>query len=196
MGAVRLLRIVAPLALVVTLATACGSGSSSQGAGAPTTSPATVRATSSLELRPVYARYAQGIALGPSVPQALRATMSSVQCPTPPSVIEGMLLECDNADTVFLLNAPIVSGGVASATAKQVTHEKLWFVQITLQPAAKAQLDAALKSLTGTELAFSFDGSVVTSVVVDPALDTSKLAILGTYTEAQATKLAGKISSS
>lgn len=182
----------APLALVATLATACGSGSSSQGAG----SPPSVGASSSLELRPVYARYATGIALGPSVPQALRSTMASVTCPTKPSIVQGMLLECDRADTVFLLRAPIVSGGVASATAEQVGHKQLWFVQVTLQPAAKATLDAALKTLTGTELAYSFDGTVVTSVIVDPALDTSKLAILGTFNKAQATKLAGQISSS
>jgi hypothetical protein len=195
MGAVRRLRVIVLLAVVATFAAACGSGSSSQGAGAPT-SPAAVGASSSLELRPVYARYATGIALGPSVPQSLQTTMSSVKCPTKPSIVQGMLLECDLADTVFLLKAPIVSGGVASASAEQIGHKKLWFVRITLEPAAKATLDAALKTLTGTELAYSFDGSVVTSVIVDSALDTSKLAILGTFTKAQATRLAGRISSS
>jgi hypothetical protein len=196
MGAVRLARILAPLALVAAFATACGSGSSSQGAAGPSSSPTSVGASKSLELRPVYARYSTGIALGPSVPQALQATMSSVQCPTRPSVVQGMLLECDQSNTVFLLTAPIVSGGVASATAKEIGHGKLWFVQVTLVPAAKATLDSALKALTGTELAYSFDGTVVTSVVVDSALDTDRLSILGTYTKSQATRLAGRISSS
>ncbi len=196
MGAVRLLRVMAPLVLVAAFATACGSGSSSQGADGPPSSPAAAGASKSLELRPVYARYASGIALGPAVPQDLQATMSSVNCPAKASVVQGMLLECDDADTVFLLEAPIVSGDVASATAKQIGHRKLWFVQITLDPSAKATLDAALKTLTGTEIAYSFDGKVITSVIVDSLLDTNKLAIIGTFTRAQATTLASHISSS
>lgn len=196
MGAVRLLRTLTPLVLVAAVVAACGSGSSSQGAGGPTSSPTSDGASSSLEVRPVYARYAHGISLGPGVPKDLAATMSDQKCPTKPRVVHAMLLECDAGGTVFLLKSPIVSGGVASATATQIGHGKLWFVQITLDPATKATLDAAAKTMTGTELAYSFDGSVITSVIVDSSFDTGKLAIIGTYTKAQATRLASRITNS
>lgn len=194
MGAVRPLRILAPLALVVALATACGGGSSSQGAGGPTSSaPTSVGASSSLELRPVYARYAKGVQLGPAVPKDLVGTMSHQKCPTKPREVQGMLLECDAGGTVFLLKAPVVSGGVATATPKEIGHKNLWFVQITLDPSTKATLDAAAKSMSGTEIAYSFGGTVVTSEIVDPSFDTGKLAIIGNYDKAQATRLAGQL---
>lgn len=193
MGAVRLPRILAPLTIVAALVTACGGGSSSQGAGGPT---APVGASSSLQIRPVYARYAPGVSLGPELPQALVDTMSHQKCPTKPRVVQGMLLECDAGQTVYLLKNPVVSGGVASATAEEIGHRKLWFVKITLDASTKATLDAAAKTMTGTELAYSFGGSVVTSVIVDPSFDSGKLAIIGDYDQAQATGLARQISGS
>jgi preprotein translocase subunit SecD len=198
MGTVRLLRIVTPLALVAALATACGSGSSSssQGSGGPSSPSTSVGASSSLELRPVYARYATGISLGPAVPQALVDTMSHQRCPTKPRVVQGMLLECDAGKTVYLLKAPIVSGGVASATAQQIGHKNLWFVKISLDPATAATLGTAAKTLVGSELAFSFGGAVVSSEIIESSFDTGKLAIIGSYTKAQATKLASRIAAS
>jgi hypothetical protein len=201
MGAVRLLRILAPLALVAALATACGSGSSSDASGPPTfptssgASPSS-GASSSLELRPVFARYAPGVSLGPSLPKELVDALSHQKCPTKPHELQGMLLECDAGGTVFLLKSPIVSGGVASATAKEIGHGKLWFIQITLDPSTKATLDAAAKSLAGTELAYSFGGTVITSVIIDPSFDSGKLAITGTFDKGQATELAGRLTSS
>jgi SecD-like export protein len=200
MGAVRLLRILAPVALVAAVASACGSGSSSDASGPPsfpTSSGATPSsgASSSLELRPVYARYTSGVSLGPGVPKDLVDTLSHQKCPTKPRVVQDMLLECDAGGTVFLLKAPIVSGGVASATAKEIGHQKLWFVQLTLDPSTKTTLDTAAKSLSGTELAYSFGGTVVTSVIVDSSFDSGKLAIIGDYDKAQATRLASRITS-
>lgn len=197
MGAVRLLRTLAPLALVAGLATACGSSSSS-GSASPTGdgSSTPVTASSVFELRPVYARYAPGVPLGPQIPQDLLKTISHTSCPIKPQDIQGMLLECDAGKTVYLLKPPIVSGAVASATPKQVGHGPLWFVQITLDPSAKAALDSAVSSMTGTELAYSVKGSVVTSVIIGTSFSTDKLALTGDFDKAQATKLAGQVSGS
>ena len=196
MGTVRLLRIVPPLALVAALATACGSGSSSQGSGGPSSPPTSVGASSSLELRPVYARHTTGISLGPALPQALVDTMSHQKCPTKPRVVQGLLLECDAGKTAYLLKAPIVSGGVASATAQQIGHKKIWFVKISLDPASAATLGAAAKTMVGSELAFSFGGAVVSSEIIESSFDAAKLAIIGSYTKAQATQLASRIARS
>jgi hypothetical protein len=200
MGAVRLLRILTPLALVAALATACGSGSSSDASGPPSfpTSSGTTSSGSSasLELRPVFARYASGVSLGPSLPKDLVDTMSHQKCPTKPREVQGMLLECDAGGTVFLLKAPIVSGGVATATPEEIGHKKLWFVQITLDSSSSNTLDDVAKTLGGTELAYSFGGSVITSVIIDSSFDSGKLAIIGNYDKAQATHLASQLASS
>lgn len=192
MGAVRLLRSLVPLALIAALVTACGSGSSSQGAGGSTSSGA----SSSLELRPVYARYAPGVPFGPQIPKNLVSTMSSVKCPAKARTVQGMMLACDAGRTVYLMKNPIVTGGVATATAKQIGHGKLWFVQLTLDPSAASTLGTAAKSMTGTELAFAFRGKVLTSVIIDSSFDATRLAITGNYDKAQATRLATQLTQS
>jgi hypothetical protein len=50
--------------------------------------------------------------------------------------------------------------------------------------------------LGGTELAYSFGGSVITSVIIDSSFDSGKLAIIGNYDKAQATHLASQLASS
>jgi len=202
MGPVRLLRSLAPLLLVASLATACGSGSSSgpSGSGGSTTpgSGATGGAAGKgqLELRPVYARYATGVPLGPQVPKDLLDAMSSQACPMDPAELQGMLMECDSGKTVFLLKDPVVSGDVTKADIHQIGHQNLYFLRLTLDPAAAARLDSDAQSMVGTELAFCFGGSVVTSVIVDPHFSAERLTITGSYTKAQATKLADQITTS
>jgi preprotein translocase subunit SecD len=198
-GPVRLLRNLAPLVLVALLATACGSGSSSSpGAGGGTTTPAagTTGATGSLELRPVYARYATGAPLGPQVPKDLLEAMSSQSCPMKPGELQGMVMECDSGRTVFLLKAPIVSGDVKEADVQQIGHQNLYFLRLTLDPTAAATLDRAAATMTGTELAFCFGGSVLTSVIIDSHFSARHLAITGNYNKAGAVKLAGEITGS
>ncbi len=193
MGAVRLLRTLAPLALIASLAAACGSGSSSTGTpsdGGPAAS------SHALEVRPVYARYSPGVQFGPQVPKDLVDQMSTQSCPMDPTTVQGMLMECDAESTVYLMKGPITSGGVDTAVAKQIGHGKLWYVQVTLDPATASTLAAGTKSLTGTDVAYSYDGTVLTSVIVDSSFHSDKLAILGTFDKAQATKLADRIASS
>jgi hypothetical protein len=203
MGAVRFLRNLAPLALLALLATACGSGSS-PGAGDGTTPP-TSGGTSgttagsgsgSLELRPVYARYATGVALGPQVPKNLLPAMSAQSCPMKPADLQGMVMECDSGKTVFLLQDPIVSGDVSRADVQQIGHRNLYLLRLTLDPAAAATLDSSAASMTGTELAFCLGGSVLTSVVIDSAFSSHRLTITGDYNKAGATKLAAQITGS
>ena len=193
MGAVRLLRTLAPLALIASLATACGSSSSTSGTpsdgGSATTS-------TSFEVRPVFARYTPGIQFGPQVPKDLLDQMSHQPCPMDPTTVQGMLMECDAEKSVFLMKEPITTGGVDTAAAKQIGHGKLWFIQVTLDPSTAGTLAAATQSLTGTDVAYSFQGTVLSSVVVDSSFNSDKLAITGDYDRAQATKLADQIASS
>jgi hypothetical protein len=195
MGAVRLLRTLAPLALIASLATACGSGSSSSTSGTPSDG-GSATTSSSLEVRPVFARYSPGVQFGPQVPKDLLAQMSSQSCPMDPASVQGMLMECGLDKTVFLMKDPITTGGVDTAVAKQIGHGKLWFIQVTLDPATASTLAAGTKSLAGTDVAYAFQGKVLTSVVVDPSFNSGRLAIIGDYDKAQATKLAGQIASS
>jgi preprotein translocase subunit SecD len=193
MVAVRALRNLLPLVLVAVLATACGSGSG-PGAGGGTAGP--TGSTGTLELRPVYARYATGVALGPEVPKNLLHAMSTQACPMKPANLQGMVMECDSGKTVFLLQAPIVSGDVASARVEQIGHKNLYFLRLTLDPAAAATLDRSAASMTGVELAFCLGGSVLTSEIIDSNFSAHGLTITGNYDKAGATKLAGEITGS
>src|SRR6478672_9664996 len=176
MGAVRLLRTLAPLALVAILATACGSGSSSGPSSSGTPSDGgSATTSSSFEVRPVFARYSPGVQFGPQVPKDLLDQMSHQPCPMEPTSVQGMLMECDADKTVFLMKDPITTGGVDSAVAKQIGHGKLWYIQVALDPATASTLAAGTKALTGTDVAYSFQGKVLTSVIVDPSFNSSKL---------------------
>jgi hypothetical protein len=192
MGAVRLLRTLALLALIAGLATACGDGSSSSASGTPTDG-SSVATSSQLEVRPVFARYAPGVQFGPQVPKDLVDQMSHQPCPMKPTTLQGMVMECDAGKTVYLMKDPLTTGGVDTAVAKQIGHGKLWFVQVTLDPSTASTLAAATKTMTGTEIAYAFRGTVLTSVIVDSSFDSHKLAIIGDYDKAQATQLAAQL---
>src|SRR3954469_20725641 len=120
MGAVSAPRLLAVLAVTTFLAAGCGSGSSSDD-GASSSGDSTAAApSSSLELRPVYARYAKGVSLGdsqlgPTVPKDLLAAMKTHDCSSKPAELQGMLMVCGSDQTVYLLKDPLLSGGVASA---------------------------------------------------------------------------------
>jgi hypothetical protein len=206
MGAVRVLRNLLPLVLLAVLgllATACGSGSS-PGAGAGTTSPTsggssgTTAGPGSLELRPIYARYTSGGApqLGPPVPKTVLEAMAAQSCPMEPSDLQGMVMECDSAKTVYLLQAPIVSGDVTSADVKQIGHTNLYLLRLTLDPTAAAALDRSAASMTGVELAFCLRGSVLSSEIISSHFSAQGLTLTGNYKKAAATKLAGEITAS
>jgi SecDF, P1 head subdomain len=190
MSPVRHVRNLAPLAavaiLVAAVLSACGSGSSSS-------SSPSVAASDQLEVRPVYARYAPGVALGPEIPKDLVDEMSGTQCPTDPRVVGGKLLMCDPGKTVFLMDAPIISGGVQKATATHIGNQKLWYVRVDLTEDAQKKLTEASKSLDGHEIAYVFGGEVITSIIVDSSYDPTHVVLLGDYDEAQAKKLAEQI---
>jgi hypothetical protein len=196
MGAVRALRILAPLALLAGLATACGSGSSSNPAGIGTSAPSGTTSGTSLEVRPVYARYSSGVPLGPQVPKDLLQAMSSQSCPADAVELQGMVMECDTSKTVYLLKDPLVTGAVARADVKQIGHHNLYFLKLTLDPPAAAALNAAAQKSVGTEIALCLHGSVLTSEIIDAQFTAARLVITGQYTKAQATKLAGELTSS
>jgi hypothetical protein len=192
MGAVRLLRTLAPLALVAALVTACGSDSSSSAGGTPTDTASAATSTA-LQVRPVTARYAPGVQFGPQLPKELATELSQQSCPMQPRTLEDLLMECDAGRTVYLMKDPITSGGVASAVAKEIGHGKLWFVRVTLDPSTASTLAGATKTLTGSEVAYSFQGAVLTSVIVDSSFDTARLSIIGDYDKAQASRLADEL---
>src|SRR5690349_23692437 len=119
MGAVRVVRTLAPLVILAGVLAGCGNGSSSS-----SSSDSTVLGPSSgFEVRTVYARYAPGVPFGPQLPQALVQEMSSQSCPMKARIVQGLVMECDGGKTVYLLKNPIVRGDVSSATAEQVGHK-------------------------------------------------------------------------
>jgi preprotein translocase subunit SecD len=189
---VRVLRTLAPLALVAGLATACGNGSSSS-SDSQSGDSTILGASSGFEVRTVYARYAPGVPFGPQLPQALVNEMSSQACPMQPRIVQDLLMECDNGKTVYLLKNPLVRGAVASATPEQIGHKNIWYVEVKLDSDVAQEVTDQTKSMTGEQLAFSYDGSVLTSLVVDASFHPAHFAITGDYDQASATKLAQEL---
>jgi preprotein translocase subunit SecD len=85
----------------------------------------------------------------------------------------------------------ITTGGVKSAVAEPAGAE--WFVKLSLDPATASKLKAGTSGLTGTDLAFSLDGRVLASVIVDSSLNPDDLGLTGGYDKATATQLAQEI---
>jgi len=190
MGAVRHLRTLAPLALAAGLLVACSNSSSSSSSVDDST---LVGSSGGFEIRPVFARYAPGVPFGPQLPQDLVQEMQQQSCPMKPREVNGMLMECDAGKTVYLLKNPVVSGDVASATAKQIGHKDIWYVQVGLDDTGAQAVNTLVKDQVGTELAFSYGGKVVTSVVVDQSLHPDRLGLIGDFDKAQATQLASQL---
>jgi hypothetical protein len=208
---VSVARSAAVLALIAACATGCSSSSSSSATSAPSGGVAPTGGSSdgttagtSLELRPIYARYASGVPLGapsdlqlgPSVPKDVVDAMKSYKCSSPPTVLQGMRMECDAGGTVYLLKAPIAAGGVAKAEAKQIGHQKLWFVDVAFDPQVTGVLADAFKTMPGTELAFALKTQVLTAPIIDESMVDGTVGITGSYDKKQATKLATEISAS
>ena len=192
MGAVRVVRTLAPLVLLAAVLAGCGDDSSSDsgdGGGDSTI----LGASSGFEVRTVYARYAPGVPFGPELPQDLVQEMQSQSCPMDPRVVGGLLMECDTGKTVYLLKNPIVKGDVAEATAQQVGKKNIWYVEVALQPDVAKTIAAETKSMTGQQLAFIYNGAVLTSIAIDSSFHPSHFAITGNYDKAAATQLAQEL---
>jgi hypothetical protein len=193
MGAVRLLRLLAPLAIVACLLAACGNGSSSDSGSGSSGDSTILGPSKGFEVRTVYARYAPGVPFGPQLPKALVDEMSSQSCPMKPRIVSNLLMECDAAKTVYLLQNPIAQGDVASATPLQIGHHNIWYVKVGLDQDVAKKLSSELPSMTGEQLAFSYDGTVLTSIAIDSSFHPSHFAITGNYDKASATKLAQEL---
>jgi preprotein translocase subunit SecD len=192
MGAVRLLRILAPLAMVAVLAAACGNGSSSS---ASSSGDSTILgASSGFEVRTVYARYSPGVPFGAQIPKAVVDEMQSQSCPMKPRIVDNMLMECDAGKSVYLLQNPITDAKVASATPLQVGHGKIWYVEVKLDADSAKQLSDQQPQMLGEQLAFSLAGSVLTSIAIDSSFHAEHFAITGDYDKTSATELAGELS--
>jgi preprotein translocase subunit SecD len=191
MGAVRLLRNLAPLVLLATVLAGCGDDSSSVSSGGGDST--VLGASSGFEVRVVYARYAPGVPFGPELPQALVQEMEDQTCPMKPRIVGGLLMECDTGKTVYLLKNPIVRGDVATATAQQVGHKNIWYVEVALQPDVAKTVASEATSMTGQQLAFTYNGDVLTSIAVDSSFHPSHFAITGDYDKGSATQLAQEL---
>jgi hypothetical protein len=193
MGAVRVLRTLAPLVLLTAALAGCGNGDSSiptSGGG----DSSVIGPSTGFEVRTVYARYAPGVPFGPELPQDLVKEMENQSCPMKPRFVGGLLMECDAGQTVYLLKNPIVKGDVAQATPEQVGHKDFWYVEVTLDPDVAKTIADETKSMTGQQLAFIYDGAVLTSIAVDSSFHPAHFAITGNYDKDGATKLAQQLS--
>ena len=193
MDAVRFLRSLAPLALVVGLVTACGGGSSSSPQGSTGAA-----VSSTVQLRVVSARYAQDTSqgqeqLGPQVPKALASKLQGYDCSSQPAVLDGLLMECDSTRTVYLMRAPLITGGIASAVPLQIGHSKQWYVKLTFDQTATSALSNAADTMTGQELAIVLDGRVLTALLIDSSMKDGHVGITGDYDKSSATQLARQL---
>jgi len=170
----------------------CGDGSSSEASGGGDST--ILGASSGFEVRTVYARYAPGVPFGPQLPQELVQEMSNQACPMKPRVVQGLLMECDEGKTVYLLKNPIVKGDVAEATPEQVGHKNIWYVEVKLDPDVAQDVSDETQTMTGQQLAFIYDGAVLTSIAVDSNFHPAHFAITSDYDKASATKLAQELS--
>src|SRR5690242_19460935 len=141
MGAVRAVRTLAPLVLLAGVLAGCGNDSSSD-AGASSVGPAV---SSTVQFRLISARYAQDISqgqeqLGPPAPKSLVDTMKNYDCSSKPTVVQGLLMECDASSGVYLLDAPLITGGVATAKPLPVGSGQEWYVRVTFDDAATSTL--------------------------------------------------------
>jgi preprotein translocase subunit SecD len=191
MGAVRVVRTLAPLVLLAGVLAGCGGGSSSDSSGGGDST--ILGASSGFEVRTVYARYAPGVPFGPQLPKALVQEMSSQSCPMKPRIVQDLLMECDGGKSVYLLKNPVVQGDVATATPLQIGHKNLWYVEVKLDPSVAQKLTAETKGMTGEQLAFIYGGSVLSSIAVDSNFHPDHFAITGDYDKARATKLAQEL---
>jgi preprotein translocase subunit SecD len=178
---------------VAALATACGNGQSSGSSDSGSGDSTILGASPGFEVRTVYARYAPGVPFGPQLPQALVNEMSSQACPMQPRIVQGLLMECDTGKTVYLLENPLVRGDVASATALQIGHKDIWYVEVRLDSDVAQEVTSETRSMTGEQLAFTYDGSVLTSLAIDPSFHPAHFAITGDFDKAAATKLAQQL---
>jgi preprotein translocase subunit SecD len=194
MYAVRLVRILAPLAVVAALAAACGNGSSSD-SGTTATGPAK---STTVQLRLVTARYTQNPAqgqeqLGPPPPKDLVDTMKNYDCSSDPTEVSGKLMECDASRNVYLLDAPVVTGGVASAKPLEIGSGKQWYVRLTFDTAATSTLSKTVDSAAGSDLAVVLNGKVVTAVLVSTSMKDGSIGVTGDYDKSSATRLAHQL---
>jgi preprotein translocase subunit SecD len=197
MGAVRVVRTLAPLVLLAGALAGCGddSSSSSDGAGA-STGPAV---SSTVQFRLVAARYAQDTSkgqeqLGPPAPKDMVDTMKNYDCSSAPTAVQGQLMECDAASNVYLLKAPLVTGGIASATPLAIGSGPEWYVRVTFDDDAAATLSDTVDTGLGGDLAVVLNGKVLTAVLVDSSMKDGHIGITGGYDKASATKLAQQLS--
>jgi|1185.fasta_scaffold193396_1 hypothetical protein len=201
MGAVSAPRLLAVLAVTTFLAAGCGSGSSSDD-GASSSGDSTAAApSSSLELRPVYARYAKGVSLGdsqlgPTVPKDLLSSMQHYDCSSEPAELQGMLMVCGTDKTVYLLKDPIVTGGVTTATPKHIAGQKDWYLKLAFDQDATGTLSQAAQSMAGTELAIVLEDRVLSAPIVDSSMADGHVVITGDLDQAQATDLAQRVQAS
>jgi hypothetical protein len=191
MGAVRALRIIAPLVVLAGALAGCGGGSSSSSDSSVDST--LVGASSGFEVRTLYARYTPGVPGAPDLPQSVQQELSGQSCPMKPQVVGGMLMECDQGKTVYLLQNPIVQGDVADATPKQVGHKNIWYVEASLDPDAAKTISGETTSLTGQQVAFIYDGVVLSSIVIDSNFHPDHFAIIGNFDKSSATKLAQEL---
>ena len=155
--------------------------------------------SSTVQFRLVAARYAQDTSqgqeqLGPPAPKDLVDTMRNYDCSSKPTVVQAQLMECDAARNVYLLNAPLVTGGVASAKPLAISGGPQWYVRVTFDEAAASTISKSVDAGVGGDLAVVLNGKVLTAVIVDSSMKDGHIGITGDYDKASATELADQLS--
>ena len=103
-----------------------------------------------------------------------------------------MLMVCGDGKTVYLLKDPIVDGGVAPRHRRTIGGQKLWYVKLALDPQATDTLSRR-PTMAGSELALVLDGQVLSAPIIDSSMEDGHVGVTGNYDQAQATKLAHRL---
>jgi preprotein translocase subunit SecD len=103
-------------------------------------------------------------------------------------------MECDAARNVYLLNSPLVTGGIASAKPQAIAGGPQWYVRVTFDEAAASTISQTVDAGVGGDLAVVLNGQVLTAVIVDSSMKDGHIGITGDYDKASATELADQLS--
>ena len=100
---------------------------------------------------------------------------------------------CDGDGTVFLVKDPIVTGGVATAVAKPIHGEKLWFVEVALDPqATQTAVRRRRHECRCRSSPWWLDDHVISAPIIDSSMKDGTLGVIGNSDEQQAKALASR----
>lgn len=104
-------------------------------------------------------------------------------------------IACDESGIVYRLAPAEITGGVESAEAEKPANLTDWVVSLRFDAQAATAFGTLTRELAGTNklLAIVLDGEVISAPTIQDAVEDGRVQIGGTFTEEQATTIAGQL---